>query len=234
MNLSNLKIAVVTGIFIIEKTSMDKCGLFEKIPGFDYILFTNDKEKIGSTPGWDVREIKVNYSRGVYAAKRVKWLTHEYLPEYDIIIWIDAFMTPNIKMLKDLQNIITLINNSEYSISIHHAYFKNIKEDIDFCVMHKRISKQMANEITEYLIKCNSPPETPCKTFWSCSLIKNNRDPNLIKFSEELFDLIEKIGYRDQHWLPYLINKHNLKYHITPNTELFKVTGKITNDRKYV
>jgi hypothetical protein len=58
----------------------------------DFICFTDDPATVVS--GWQVREVsKVDLTSDdarVRAARRIKLLPHEYLPDYDVWIWIDG------------------------------------------------------------------------------------------------------------------------------------------------
>ena len=92
------KVAVVTGYFLIDFEELDLLpNNFTKIDNFDYYLFTNVKSKLTHlSEFWNIIEVDTtNVTHGVYITKRVKWLTHEYLPDYDIIIWVDSFIIPN-------------------------------------------------------------------------------------------------------------------------------------------
>ena len=51
----------------------------------------------------------------------------------------------------------------------------------------------------------------------------------------ELFELVTTVGYRDQHWLPYLLKKHNLIAGINKTKDLFVITGKqIKTNHHYI
>ena len=49
------------------------------------------------------------------------------------------------------------------------------------------------------------------QTYWSSALIKNNKCEKLQKMATELFHLINTVGYRDQHFLPALFKKYDIK-----------------------
>ena len=234
-----LKIAVVTAMFLIETNEMDECGgVPDKIEGWDYILFTNDKTKLKNVDNWDIREIDcTKYTHGVYASKHVKWFTHEYLPDYDNIIWVDSFITPNKQLLNQLNTMISSVNtNPAMPLIMRTQKFECIKDDIDWCLINNRITKQMATNIINHIdasgiIKVNEPVQT-C---WSAAIVKNNRHAVLKEMVTELFELVTTIGYRDQHWLPYLLKKYNLHAGINKVKDVFVITGKqIKTNHHYV
>ena len=225
------KVAVVTAIFLVELDCMDQPGVFKKNENFDYCLFTNDKSKIDPNIRhlWDIIEISMDYKYGVFATKHVKWLTHKYLPDYDVIIWVDSFITPNV-------NIETLVNKVYYDepmITMRTQNAPNVQADIDWCIQKKRISIPVANEIVKHLRANNFNTLETVQTYWSSGMIKNNKSSLLHEMAEELFSLIITKGYRDQHWLPYLFRKYNISCPIIKEN-VFVNTGKqLSHNHKY-
>jgi hypothetical protein len=218
------KVAVVTACILIDFDKLDECGKqFEKEKSWDYILFTNDKNKIDYSDIWDIREIDCSrFKHGVHATKHIKWLTHEYLEDYEIIIWVDSFVIPNINMIDEIKKMIENVKQNEDLIYIRTQTFKNVNEDIEWCLNNKRMSKRTATNVIEYLnekegfsVYENGP------TYWSSAMIKNNKGKKIKNMSNELFLLVESIGHRDQHWLPMLLTKHDIKTITIKN-----VTGK--------
>jgi hypothetical protein len=54
----------------------------------------------------------------------------------------------------------------------------------------------------------------------------DNKDIRLHDMAKELMELILESGYRDQHWLPYLLSKYKIPYKIiTKENAIFKVSG---------
>jgi hypothetical protein len=236
---ADLKIAVVSAIFLIDFNIMDDCGSFDKIDGFDYFLFTNDKEKCSQMydlSEWNIIELDTTFNCGVHATKHVKWLTHVYLPEYDNIIWVDSFISPNHERVDKIMEIIDLVNQVDSCpIYTRTQYLNNVGVDIEWCVNNNRINVDMKQTIVDYLDKHNYDVETPDQTYWTSVVIKNNKNQRLIDLSLELFRLIIEVGYRDQHWLPFLLQKYQLTASIIDNNSLFCITGQSnTQNHDYV
>jgi hypothetical protein len=227
---NSLKIAVVTAIFLIETDKIDECGgIPNRNPDWDYILFTNDKTKLENVNGWDIREIDCSsYTHGVYASKRIKWFTHEFLPEYDIIIWVDCFITPNLKMLDEIKRMINNVHeNPTMPIMMRTQKFNCIRDDIEWCIKNNRITKEMASNIINHIDESGIiKADEKTQTYWSSAIIKNNKHERLQTMVKELFELVTTIGYRDQHWLPYLFKKYSLHCDINRTKDLFIITGK--------
>lgn len=215
-----IKVAVVSACFLIEVDKMDECGKqFDIEPSWDYILFTNDKSKINCSDIWQIREVDCSkFKYGVHASKYVKWLTHELLPDYDIIIWVDSFIVPNMKKICEIKEMIETVYKTENLVYIRTQRFKNVNEDIEWCLRNKRIANDMATNIINYLsINENFSVYEDGPTYWSSAIIKNNKNQSLHNMATELFHLVKTVGYRDQHWLPALFKKYDINPTIIKN-----------------
>jgi len=221
-----MKVAVVTSMFIYNNNKTDECTNFKKIPGFDYILFTNNKNHAKNLINlWEIREIHPNCDNGLLATKLVKWQTHLFLPDYDIIIWVDLFFNLNINLLNDIKEAVNLVYNNNIDLYIRTQNFKNINVDISWCLKNNRISENRSNIFKNYAKNIGIDINEPCETFWSSAIIFNNKLDKLQNLGKELFELLNNVCYRDQFWLPYLFKKYNIKYSII-NKEIFIISGK--------
>jgi len=220
------KIAVVSAYFKIEMKKIDECKPIEKIPGFDYIMFVDKNyEEISKLKGiWDIRTIELPYNKGVYYTKHIKWLTHLLCPEYDYIIWVDCFHSPTNS--SEIKKYIDMMQKQNIPIAMRTQSFKSVIEDIDWCISKKRITNDMKDTICKKLKENNFSPDEPCQTFWSSAVIKDNKDTRIHEMAKELMELILNSGYRDQHWLPYLLSKYKISYKII-NKEygIFNMSG---------
>jgi hypothetical protein len=236
------KVAVVTAVFLIDFNELDEpSSQFTKCDGFDYFLFTNDKTKVQYlSSDWNIVEIDGNgIKNGVYLTKRVKWLTHEYLPDYDIVIWVDSFIVPNHLRMENINSIINvcLDESRDTPIFMRTQKFRCIKDDIDWCVKNDRISKTISEKVVDYIEKKENFSVNECtQTYWSSAIIKNNKNAELNRMSNELYNYISNICYRDQHILPVLFKKFNITCNILKNPkDIFIIKGKQHLDKhKYV
>jgi len=241
------KVAVVSALFLIDFNEIDTpSSNFVKCEEFEYFMFTNDKSKIQNLSNeWNIIEIdSFGIKNGVYLTKRVKWLTHEYLPDYDIIIWVDSFIVPNYLKLDDINAIIDVCLDDKTSIPIfmRTQKFKSIQDDIDWCIKNDRINEEMTKKIINYIENTELfSVNKEIQTYWSSAIIKNNKNIDLINMSIELYNYITKICYRDQHILPVLLNKFNIncniiKSKIVPtDTDIFINKGQQNrNNHKYI
>jgi len=233
------KIAVVTAMFLIEFPELDTLSSnFEKCDNYDYYVFTNDRtivEKI--TNDWNIIEIDCsNQTKGVYLTKRVKWLTHEYLPDYDVIIWVDSFIVPDNLEINHINSIIhhCLDENTNIPIYMRTQKFKCINDDIKWCLNNHRIDRNMSTKIIDYIENTEQfSVLKKVQTYWSSAIIKNNKNQNLINMSIELYNYITNVCYRDQHILPVLFKKYNIKCNIIPKEKLIFINKGKQNQKKH-
>lgn len=238
--MSTNKVAVVTACFLMDETRMDECSKdFIANSEWDYILFTNDKSKFECSSTWQVREIDCSrFKNGVYAAKYVKWKTYKYIPDYDVVIWVDSFIVPNMERIEEINKIINCVKNKETLIYIPKHNFKNINDNIEWCVNNKRIHREMGKNVIAHLDKVeNFSVHGSHTTYWSMGMIKHNNSTKLKKLTDHLYELVETIGYRDQFWLPALFKRYDVVPKTINNQEekIFIEAGKhIFENHNYV
>lgn len=213
------RIAVVTSALSDEKSKTDDLNTeIFKVKDWDYFVFSNKDLK--ATEPYQVVKVDItNFKSSLHATKHVKWQTHKYLPDYDIIIWLDAFMKFDEKNVNEIKNQIKKVSPA-CPILMRTQSFKSVDEDILWCLTNKRINDKTANSIRKYLEDNKFPATKQCQTFWSSAVIRLNKDAKLKECFENLFDLVNTVGFRDQHWLPFLLNKHKIKCSLMP-THLF-------------
>lgn len=235
------KVAVVSAIFFINKDVNGKQGPFIKNPNWDYILFTNNKQKLITKynligiEAWDIREVQPYRNDRTYATKHIKWMTHLYLPEYETIIWVDNIFTPNPEKVEEINNIILHTNHPNTNSPIfmrppppqqqNQQGIKNVQEDIDHCYNQNRMDLKMKNRTETFLKNKGFDLEKDHSMYWSSAIIKSNTNKKLQQMSEELFGLINHISFHDQHWLPFLLQKHRIHANLITDQKIFTQTG---------
>ena len=81
-----------TAIFGQDASVADTLGDFDRIPGWDYICFTNLEFK--GQRGWKFIRVPLQ-GDPILQAKYHKWMSHKILGDYDVAVWMDGYMSPN-------------------------------------------------------------------------------------------------------------------------------------------
>jgi hypothetical protein len=181
-----MKVAVVSAYFIYDHKTDELCT-FTKYKKFDYICFTNNRSLVNNEL-WDIREIDIGCTNGLFMTKYVKWKTHILLPEYDIIVWVDSFI--NINNIDILETSILSVYNNEADILIRNQHvFTCIDNDLEWCIKANRITTTCRDSFVEYLRLQNIDITTPCDMYWTSGMIKNNKNDKINKMGDELYEL---------------------------------------------
>ena len=232
------KVAVVSAIFFIHKDATDVPVPIQKVENWDYILFTNDKQKLITNKYnltvWDIREVQPYRNDRTYATKHIKWMTHLYLPEYETVIWVDNIFTPNSEKVEEINNIILHTNHPNTNSPLfmrpppqqqpQQQGIQNVQEDIDRCYNQNRMDIKMKTRTEAYLKNKGFDTQKDHPIFWTSAIIKSNTNKKLQQMSEELFGLINHISFHDQHWLPFLLQKHRIHANLITDPKIFTQT----------
>lgn len=228
-----LKRAVVTALFN-SMNPTDQVGACTVVPGWDYIFFTYEDKEVTCPSPWRIVRLPHLYDSDVKMAKYVKWMTHKVLPEYDIILWHDVFLTINDASSSGLQTIVTEIESTSTHFPLAlltHPTSKDCYDEAHACFRSKKITADMRDATLQYLESHGHSREVG--GYWSCMLLKQNKHALVQKISEELFDLIQKICYRDQVWISYLFELYKVTPAAMLTPTMFLKTGRVLN-HKYV
>ena len=230
------KVAVVSAIFFIHNNATELPETIQPNPEWDYILFTNDKQKLSTTistgiGSWEIREVPPYRNDRTYATKHIKWMTHLYLQEYETIIWVDNIFTPNSEKVEEINNIILHTNHPNTNSPLfmsppphHQQGIRNVQEDIDHCYNQNRMNIKMKTRTEAFLKNKGFDTQKDHPIYWTSAIIKSNTNKKLQQMSEELFGLINDISFHDQHWLPFLLQKHRIHANLITDPKIFTQT----------
>lgn len=187
-----------------NKIPIDNPGFFEKIPGWDYILFTNFDPSLFKT-SWTIIQIDKQFNCNSLSARNIKWCRHSTLDHYKKFIWIDAY-------IKFKDNPLTLYNlMSKYNKNIifkKHPARTCIYKECDEVVRARKdtLKNVLINKnifINEKMPKNYGLMET--------NIIVYNNDNNVKDIMKKVFDFMVEKSYRDQLSLTYIIWKNSFK-----------------------
>lgn len=211
-----------------NRQSDDPCVKEEdKLEGFDYIIFTNIPDNIKNS-GWIPFERELLNNHPVYTAKYYKWTAHNYLLDYDIAIYVDAYMMPNPKIIwDDYINKLNLSTIADSIILMKHSQRNCIYQECDAIVGCRKDSRNNMNKVLEFLKKENMPHNYGLS---ECGLIlRYLKNDELNKFTEEFFNLMLEFTYRDQALLSYMFWKYDIKIQCEFTHAFYCKSGKMGN-----
>jgi len=184
-----------TALFGSPGQTTDTLGSFERIPGWDYICFTN--QTIDYATGWTIINVDYKGTTPALEAKKYKWLSHMYLGEYDFVVWMDAYMAPNPKRQSLLQT--WILSMKEKGLKLLHKPHPErtcIWDECDAVVGSKRDTEAHVNQVRSLLEKDAMPRKWGL--FDTNILVKWNKDLYTQTISERIFKQLSTTSIRDQ------------------------------------
>ncbi len=174
----------------------------------DWFYFTDNKNINNNVNGWNIKHFEVLDKNPRLTSRYYKINSHEILPEYDIIIYIDS----NMQILnKNFINFCLYHYNEELGFTIQkHNKRTNIFQEYDVLFnryYNKKYNEKLLVQIEDYK-KNNFIAETPL--YLGGLLIRNNNE-NTKKINETWYNEFKKYPFRDQLSLPYILWKNNYK-----------------------
>lgn len=165
--------------------------------GWDYIVFTDNPD--AQSMGW-TRVIEVEKTdRPDLVSRKYKWLSHKYIPEYDMVFYHDA----NISVEKELPV-------KPFRV-IHHKRV-NVNQEVRACIdqMH-RWSKESLEEQWKHYMSEGYPDNNGLYLNGVFCRLHNDIEN---KLCEEVYANLERFTTRDQIAMPYAMWK--LGYKVRP------------------
>lgn len=185
-----MKICLYTAIFGNYETLKSPV----KIEGLDYVCFTDNPDLKSDI--WDIRYVKPPLEVPVSLFyKKIKCLSHEYLKEYDITIWLDANF-----VIKDKNYLNYLISNfkSNKLMLYKHVCLAGMPRDCAYqeaeysMTIPKYNKEKLSSQINEYENLHEFPKHYGL--YQSGFLLRNNKDDEVKTFNEFWLKEIERFG----------------------------------------
>lgn len=229
-----MKICVITAIFSKNEIPKDIPFVNKKLKDIDYILYTNCKILLKKKIGWNVIYKPLKFKCPIYSNRYYKWLTHlELKNKYDIMIYVDGYLSPNIKF--NWNKIFNLYKLKKFNGIIFKKHPKRncIYDECIAVYKSKKISYHKINILNSYLKKEKMPKNYGL--FENNIIIKPLNNKKLNKILELLFYYMLRFSYRDQTLLTYILWKFKFKNYLClkPNGKYYIKSGKSGN-HKYV
>jgi hypothetical protein len=182
-------------------------------PGFDYICFSDKDLK---SDVWQVRKIpsipKID--------RKIKILPHQYLPEYDYSVWIDASVT--------LKSSLAGFIDYDFEMMIaKHLDRDCIYQEAKIC---KQLKKDHADIIDAQMSKYKSMGYPERNGLTANTVLFRKNTPAVNTFMNLWWDQVWQFSKRDQLSFNYILWKYplNIKYFsqkVIKNSEYFHWNG---------
>ena len=230
-----MKICLYTAIFGDYETLKKPI----KIEGLDYICFT-DNPNLKSN---DWKIIYVDKNDDVYPGleyKKIKCLSHEYLPEYDYTIWLDANFN-----VTDKNYLKFLFDNFKDDKILLYKHFclagiprDCIYQEASYSLTIPKYSKEKLLSQTNGYKNLHEYPEHN-GLYQSGFLLRNNKDLEVIEFNKLWLKEIQRFGKQYpqcQVSLPFTLWKLNIKFDVIGsetiwNTDRYDITFHGNNNK---
>lgn len=201
------KLAIYTAIYGSKDTLKE---IPERLKDkYDFICFTNDPNL--KSDDWDIRYFPGVYTDTTRSHKIFKVLPHIFLPEYEMVMWVDG----NIQIRDADPGDVT----EEYLKNHNWAMFKHpdrdcAYEEVDVCIARKKASiPKLKRQILTYQ-KQGFP-----KNFglhYGGLFFRRHTEPKVIEFAHHWWDEITTHSRRDQVSLQYVRWKYKFKFYEIP------------------
>ena len=195
-----------TAVFICITGDYDIPPEFTPEPGFDYYCFTNNP--LIQSSFWNVIYIDEAYE-DTLLQRKVKILSYHYLPDYELLIYLDANMEMRAGLRAFLEQECDL---DHYDIVCFRHHDRDcIYQEMDACVT---LYKEKIDHIRllERFYRDEKYPEHNGLTE-NTVLVRKNKD-NVNRLMDDWFRMVERYSCRDQLTFYYCLQKQNAKLQI--------------------
>jgi hypothetical protein len=184
-----------TALFGTSKENVDTLANFERVPGWDYICFTNFE--MPDHIGWKIIHVDFQSNNGAMAAKWHKWNSHKILGDYDVVVWMDAYLSPNPMYTELLKHwILQMIENNILILHRPHAERRCIWEECDAVVETRRAKAEDVQKVVTALEAAQMPRQAGL--YDTNVMIKLHKNMLTQHICEEVYRFMEEHCNRDQ------------------------------------
>lgn len=169
--------------------------------GWDYIFFTDNKSL--KSDKWHIEYLTPDIDQRRFSRK-VKILNEEYLPGYDLSLYIDARFIPRISLDKFVKN---NLENKDIAMMRHHKR-SCIYDEAKICIDIKKDSEEIIKEqMARY--RSEGYPNNNGLTAGGIILRKHGIESQR-EFMQLWYEEIKNGSWRDQLSFQYVLWKHKL------------------------
>jgi hypothetical protein len=191
-----------TAIIGAPGQKVDMLAPVTRIPGWDYICFTN--KPIHDSRGWTIVRVDMPNGSAALDAKRYKWRSIDHLPEYEIAVWVDGYIAPSASYSQLLERWITNMKETGHSMLFRpHDQRVCIWDECEAVLAAKRDTPSNVEKVRTKLKQADMP--TNWGLFDTNCMILLHRDPACRKVTEAVWNQLQTHSVRDQLALPLVL-----------------------------
>ena len=195
-----------TAIIGAPGQKVDSLAPVERIPGWDYICFTN--KPIHDSKGWTIVRVDMPTLSGALEAKRYKWKSIEALAEYEIVVWVDGYIAPSVSSRQLLERWITNMKETGHSMLFRpHDQRICIWDECEAVIQAKRDSPLNVEKVRTKLKQAEMPLNWGL--FDTNCMILFHREPSCRRVTDAVWNQLQTISVRDQLALPLVCYEQN-------------------------
>lgn len=188
-----------TAIMGAPGQKVDSLASVDRIPGWDYICFTN--KPIHNSKGWTIVRVDMPNGSAALDAKRYKWRSIEHLSEYEIVVWVDGYISPDPAYRQLLERWVTNMKETGHSMLFRpHDQRVCIWEECEAVIEAKRDTPLNVEKVRTKLKHATMPKDWGL--FDTNCMVLFHRDSSCRKLTEAVWNQLETISVRDQLALP--------------------------------
>jgi hypothetical protein len=213
--MSKPRIVVYTAVFgkkdeLVEPTVVPE--------GVDFVCFTDQKF---SSRVWQVRRIEPPIPEdATRSARRIKILAHEYLPEYDISIWVDGNILVRADVREKAERELSDTPMAVYDHAMSREFpLRSLFEGAEYLIRTAREGKPqedpalVAAQMEAY--RKDGYPNTN-GLLWSCVMFRRHHDPKVVETMQLWWKEVQTRTKRDQMSFNYVAWKTGLLFRYIP------------------
>ena len=191
-----------TAIIGAPGQKVDTLAPVERIPGWDYICFTN--KPIHDSKGWTIVRVDMPKGSAALEAKRYKWQTLEMLAEYEIVVWVDGYIAPNSSSRQLLERWIVGMKETGHSMMLRpHDQRACIWDECEAVIKAKRDTPLNVEKVRTKLMQAGMPLNWGL--FDTNCMILFHREQGCRRITDAVWGQLQTISVRDQLALPLVL-----------------------------
>jgi glycosyltransferase involved in cell wall biosynthesis len=180
-------------------------------PGWDYVCFTDDPTLTSRV--WEIRRFPTE-ADPVRAARRRKILPQEFMPEYDLTVWVDG----HLGIACDLSELVKRFHKDTLLTVMSHPDRECVYDEADACKEQKKDDPAVIDRQIASIRAAGYPAKNGMVA--TGMLIRDNRNPDLRKMAFEWWNMVAEGSRRDQLSFNYVAWKASIRFGMAPWSEI--------------